>query len=133
MIIVDTSVWIDYINNIENAHTAKLNCLIENKADLAITALIYVEILQGIRNDSEYNELKLTLRSLIVRPNETLPVYDKAVELYRKARKSGKTIRKTVDCIIAAEVISLECSLLHKDKDFDLIDELAKYIVALKT
>ena len=124
MILVDTAVWIDYINGNTTKHTDKLDlCLIEGS--VAIGDLIFLEILQGFRNDREYKTAKRTLLTL-----EQYQMFDSTMALrsadnYRKLRKSGITIRSTIDVIIATFCIENKLPLLFSDRDFfPFVDKL---------
>jgi predicted nucleic acid-binding protein len=118
MILVDTSVWIDYLNGTQNPHTDALDAGIV-EGIVAMGDLIFLEILQGIRDDREY---ELTRRSL-----ETLDHYElfghamvgKCAENFRALRKRGITIRKTADVIIASFCIEHQMPLLFTDRDFE--------------
>lgn len=117
MILVDTSVWIDFFAGRDLPHVAKLEALIMDNEDLALCGIILTEILQGIPDDNVYRRVRRHLEPLIFLP---LPesVFVRAADIYRRLRKRGITIRKTNDCIIAATVLEHHCQLLHNDKDF---------------
>ena len=117
MILVDTSVWIDYFNGAQNAHTDLLDSAII-EGSVAIGDLIFLEILQGIRNDQDYRKTKDTLLTL-----DQYEMFGKAMaircaENYRALRKKGITIRKTADVIIATFCIEQDIPLLFLDRDF---------------
>jgi predicted nucleic acid-binding protein len=117
MILVDTSVWIDYFNGIQNKHTDALDSGIV-EGIVAIGDLIFLEILQGIRGDRDYRMIEQTLSSL-----ERFEMFGKAMpekcaENYRALRKKGITIRKTTDVIIATFCIEQRMPLLFIDRDF---------------
>ncbi len=117
MILVDTSVWIDYLNGIDSKHTDILdNALIEGT--VAIGDIIYLEILQGIRDDSEYKRVKSSLATLDQYELFGNDMISKCAENYRALRKKGMTIRKTNDVIIATYCIKYELPLLFTDRDF---------------
>lgn len=117
MILVDTSVWIDYFNGAESKHTNALDSALE-EGTVAIGDLIFLEILQGFKNDRDFRNAKTTL--------ETLDQYEmfghrmalKSAENYRALRKKGVTIRKTADVIIATFCIENDLPLLFSDRDF---------------
>lgn len=128
MIVVDTSVWIDFFIGKETRQRHLLHQLIEKEEDICLTKIILTEILQGIKDDMIYEIIKSYLLEFpIIKPkgNET---YIAAAEIYRKCRKQGKTLRKTIDCIIASIVKENDFALLHKDNDFEVI----KKVVGLK-
>ncbi|WP_127347367.1 type II toxin-antitoxin system VapC family toxin [Pseudidiomarina mangrovi] len=117
MILVDTSVWIDYLNGVLSQHTDALDAGIV-AGTVAMGDLIFLEILQGIRNDSEYSLTKQTLMTLgrLELFGEGMP--EKCAENYRALRKKGITIRKTTDVIIATFCIERQMPLLFTDRDF---------------
>ena len=117
MILVDTSVWIDFFAGRDLPHVAKLEQSILDNEDLALSGIILTEILQGIPDDATYRRVRRYLSVLIMLPMPE-SVFVRAAELYRKLRKQGITIRKTNDCIIAATALEHQCQLLHNDKDF---------------
>jgi predicted nucleic acid-binding protein len=122
MIVVDTSVWIDYTRDIETPQTAWLEAEL-GRDRLAITDLILCEILQGVRDDKEYRETRTTLFQLEIFPTGGTNLALAAVDNYRKLRKKGLTVRKTIDCLIATFCILNGHSLLHSDRDFDAFEK----------
>lgn len=121
MILVDTSVWIDFLIGRDTPHRWLLHRLIEGEEDICITEIILTEILQGIRDDALYETTKDYLLEFPVIKPKGIDSYVSAADIYRKCRKQGKTVRKTVDCIIAAIVRENKLTLLHNDTDFGLI------------
>jgi predicted nucleic acid-binding protein len=117
MILVDSSVWIDYFNGRYITQTSKLDELLGTEL-LAIGDLIMTEVLQGFRNDTDYRIAKQLLTSLTVFNMLGLEIAIKSADNFRKLRKRGITIRKTVDVIIATFCIETGHSLLFSDKDF---------------
>jgi predicted nucleic acid-binding protein len=117
MIIVDTSVWIDYFNGSENEETNILDSALED-GEVAIGDLIFLEILQGFRNDKDYKQAKNMLLSLEQYEMFGHKMVTKCAENYRSLRKKGITIRKTADVIIATFCIENQVPLLFSDRDF---------------
>ena len=117
MIIVDTSVWIDYFNGIDTQETYILDTSLGYQ-EVAIGDLIALEILRGFRLDKDYNTAKKYLAVLqqysMLNPQLAL----KAAHNYRKLRKKGITVRKTADIIIATFCIEQKLPLLYTDRDF---------------
>lgn len=129
MILVDTSVWIDFLTGKNTPQRRILHRLIEKEEDICITEIILTEILQGIKDDTNFaTTKKYFLEFPIIRPKE-IETYLEAAEIYRRCRKHGKMVRKTVDCIIAAIAKENKLTLLHNDSDFDII----KDCIGLKT
>lgn len=125
MVLVDTTVWIDFFAGRSQSHVASLETMIEDDEDLCICGVILTEVLQGIRSDSQYSKTRDYFSSLIL-----LPMYqgtfERAADLYRSLRKKGVTIRKPSDCMIAAVAIQNDLLLLHNDRDFDQLAEYSK-------
>lgn len=117
MILVDTSVWIDYFNGVNNPHTDLLDASIVQGA-AAMGDLIFLEILQGIRNDKQYRQTKQSLLALNQYEMFGRGMAAKCADNYRALRKKGITIRKTADVIIATFCIDRELPLLFLDCDF---------------
>ena len=121
MILADTSVWIDFLNGTNSRHRRRLSRLIEEEEDVAITEIILTEVLQGIKSDKDFQRVKNILMEFPIYQPEGAETYLKAADIYRQCRKKGKTVRKTIDCIIAAICLENNLTLLHKDNDFDRI------------
>jgi len=117
MILVDTSVWIDYLNGVQSKHTDALDTGIVEGV-VAIGDLIFLEILQGIRDDRDYRKTKQTLMTLDLYEMFGKGMAEKCAENYRALRKKGITIRKTTDVIIATFCIEQRIPLLFLDRDF---------------
>ena len=117
MILVDTSVWIDFFAGRDLPQVVTLEQFILDNEDLALCGIILTEILQGIADDTTHRRVRRYLDPLIMLPMPET-VFVRAADIYRKLRKQGITIRKTNDCIIAATALEHRCSLLHNDRDF---------------
>jgi predicted nucleic acid-binding protein len=122
MILVDTGVWIDFLRGKNTPHRHALRRFIEDEEDVAITEIILAEILQGIRDDGDFETVKGYLLAFPIFSPKSIETYLEAARIFRECRKKGKTVRKTVDCIIAAICLENNCTLFHKDSDFDLIE-----------
>ena len=118
VIIVDSSVWIDYFNGISTWQTDLLDNYLAD-VPIIIGDLILAEVLQGFRSDKDYQTAKTFLGAL---PFLTIGGYNVAVQSaqnYRILRKTGVTVRKTIDVIIATFCMMEGLTLLHDDRDFD--------------
>ena len=117
MILVDSSVWIDYFRSADTPQVALLDSLF-GRSPLAVGDLIAAEVLQGVRDEREFKWVKKTLDAF---EHIDLAGYDlavKASENYRSLRAVGVTIRKTIDTLIATRCIEDGLTLLHADRDF---------------
>ena len=117
MILVDTTVWIDFFSARSYPHVKTLENLILNREDICLCGIILTEVLQGIRKDSEFNRSRDLLANLVFLPMQ-YSIFLLSAEIYRNIRRKGITIRKPVDCMIAAVAIEHDIPLLHNDKDF---------------
>lgn len=121
-VLVDTSVWIDWFKkNRITTQTDLLATFFEHEIPLYVTAVILQEVVQGIRDDEVYKEVKgILLRVPMLRLNPVEAAIS-AADLYRSLRKKGVTIRKPNDCLIAHYAIFYDIPVLHSDVDFDQI------------
>ena len=119
MIVVDTSVWIDFLGGRRTHQAVRCEQLIENGEPVALTDVIFAEILQGIATDDEAAEVERHLRAFPILRLGSLDDFALAASLYREARRRGVTVRKTLDCLIAAPCVRTGSPLLHADADFD--------------
>lgn len=119
MIVVDTSVWIDVLNDRATPQAARCVELIESGAPLALTDVVLTEVLQGLRSEREARLAERHLRAFPILRLSGVEDFVLAAELYRTARGAGVTIRKTLDCLIAAPCVRTGAPLLHADADFD--------------
>ncbi|MBI4666340.1 MAG: PIN domain nuclease [Nitrospinae bacterium] len=125
MILVDTSVWIDFFRGVDSPHRKALHRLIEADEDMAITEIIMTEILQGVKDERQFQTVKQSLMTFPVLRPKGIETYIEAARIYKECRKKGKTVRKTIDCIIAAICMENNLALFHKDSDFDFIKACA--------
>jgi predicted nucleic acid-binding protein len=123
MVLIDSSVWIDFFAGRSLPHVETMESIIVQREDICICGIILTEILQGIRNDTEFENTKLLLNTLIFLPMH-YTVFLQSAEIYRKLRKQGITVRKPLDCMIASVAIENDIPLLHNDKDFYPIEKL---------
>ena len=124
-IIVDTGVWIDFYNGISNSMVEALKIIMINDV-IVVPPTIVQEILQGIREDAQYNHIKDILSYFTVLQASSIEAAIGAADLYRMLRKKGLTIRKSNDCLIAWYAITFSTTLVHADNDFDIISAHSK-------
>ena len=118
MILVDSSVWIDYFNGTLTAQTEKLDSLLGSEL-LAIGDLILTEVLQGFADERDFNQARRMLTSLTVVELGGQKIAIQAAKNFRALRGRGITVRKTIDTVIATRCIESGYALLHNDKGFD--------------
>ena len=125
MIVVDSSVWIDYFSGKITAQTNLLDGLLDAEL-IVIGDLILTEVLQGFHHDKDYRQAKKLFGSLMFVEMLGKDIAIKSADNYRSLRKKGITVRKTIDVIIGTFCIETESSLLHCDKDFDPLEKHLK-------
>jgi predicted nucleic acid-binding protein len=118
VILVDSSVWIDYFKGTITAQTEMLDRLL-GQQPLAIGDLILTEVLQGFDNERDFNEARRMLTSLMVVQLGGREIAIQAAKNFRALRRLGVTVRKTIDTVIATRCIESGYDLLHDDRDFD--------------
>ncbi|MDA1116859.1 MAG: PIN domain nuclease [Proteobacteria bacterium] len=118
MILVDSSVWVDYFNGQVTRETDFLDALLGTEP-VAIGDLILAEVLQGFRSDADYEAAKELLASLTTYDLLGASLAIKTADNYRALRRRGVTVRKTIDAVIATFCIERRTPLLYSDRDFD--------------
>jgi predicted nucleic acid-binding protein len=118
VILVDSSVWIDYFRGIATPQTNMLNALLGNEP-IATGDLILTEVLQGFRTDRDFKQARKLLTSLIVVDLGGRAMAIQAASNFRALRSLGVTVRKTIDTMIATRCITDNYHLLYSDRDFD--------------
>lgn len=118
MILVDTSAWIEFLRNSASPVCKRVEQVLAD--DIAVADPIRMEVLAGARNEQHLAQLKrLLARGSVF---HTKPIdYDQAAILYRQCRANGETVRKLIDCLIAAVAIRNDLVILHKDVDFEVL------------
>lgn len=119
MTVVDTTVWVDFFRDAPSWQTAHLVDLIEADEAVLLTDVVLTEILQGLRTEADVRRVERRLAAFDVARLESLEDFRRAAGLYRRARRAGYTIRRTLDCLIASVCIRDQVELLHADADFD--------------
>jgi len=122
MVIVDTTVWVDFFSGKASAEVQMLERFLIEGKDICICGVILTEVLQGIREDTDYTKTLSRFDSFLFLDMDRR-IFIKAAQLYRTLRRRGIRIRKPVDCMIAAVAIEHNVPLLHTDRDFDPIEK----------
>lgn len=128
MVIVDSSVWVDYFNDVENPETVWLDAEMDRQR-LALTPAILCEVLKGVGSERRSREIEAELRRLEILSGADAPIAVRAAANYRKLRARGRSPRGTIDALIATLCIERGHALLHRDRDFDAFEEHCGLIV----
>jgi hypothetical protein len=119
LLLVDTSVWIDFLAARPTRAVNYFREQLDARQSFALTELIYLEILQGIREPATVRKVASYLRTqAVLHPRHDLRTYEAAADLYRRCRGAGVTVRSTIDCLIAQLAMEHNAVLLHDDRDY---------------
>ena len=122
MVIVDTSVWVDFFGGRDTPQVARLERFLEESEDICTCGVILTEVLQGICGDSDCART-LSRFGTFLYLDMPRSAFVKAAQIYRSLRRRGLRVSKPVDCMIAAVATEHNVALLHNDRDFDPIEE----------
>lgn len=126
MILVDTSVLIDFFKGTDNESCDKFRSVLHRDIPFGINSVIFQEVLQGARSEKEYELLKTNLETQrFYHLKEPIASHARAAKIYVECRQKGITIRSTIDCLIVQTALEHDLFLLHNDSDFN---EIAKNI-----
>ncbi len=118
MLVVDSTVWVDYFNGVQNQQTEYLY-QIADKTPILIGDLILAEVLQGFRGDTDFETARRIFGKFLQVEMVNPGLAVQSARNYRLLRRKGITVRKTIDSLIATYCIENEHDLLHNDSDFD--------------
>ena len=118
VILIDTSAWVEFLRDTGSDVSARVDA--EMGGEIAICDAIHMEVLAGARDESHLEALRGLLARASVLPTEPTH-YDEAATLYRRCRREGETVRRLIDCLIAAVAIGAGVPVLHRDDDFDVL------------
>jgi predicted nucleic acid-binding protein len=122
VVIVDTTVWVDYLRGTRNPETDWLDRE-AGRERLGLTDLILCEVLQGVRSDREFRRVRAELLKFELFETGGERLATAAARNFRSIREKGRTVRKTVDCLIATFCLANGHTLLHRDRDFDAFEQ----------
>jgi predicted nucleic acid-binding protein len=120
-VLVDTSAWIDFLNGHASSARAALADLLRGDDEVCTCGIVVAEVFQGLRRSSTREEIVRLFRELTYLEPPGLDLYLRAADIYRQLRQRGRTIRSTIDCVIAAIAEESGCRLLARDRDLDVI------------
>lgn len=126
MILVDTSAWVEFLRDTGSPVCQAVDDLLAD--DLAVCDPISMEVLAGARNQRHLGDLRRLLARCTVLPTEPAD-FETSAALYRTCRTKGETVRKLMDCLIAAVAIRHGAALLHADADFGALERHVGLVV----
>jgi predicted nucleic acid-binding protein len=122
-VLVDTSVWADFLNGHPSPEADALAELLNGEDDVCTCGLIVTEVFQGLRRDDTREQIARLFREATFLEPAGFDLYLRAAELFRQLRQRGRTVRSAADCIIAAIAEEAGCYLLFRDRDLRTIVE----------
>jgi predicted nucleic acid-binding protein len=128
MVIVDTTVWVDYLRGNRNKETDYFDREVSRQR-FALTDLILCETLQGVGDDHAFQQVLRELRNFELLETGGVELAIEAARNFRFLRQRGQTVRKTIDCLIATFCLLHRHSLLHRDRDFDQFERFLGLVV----
>ncbi len=131
MILVDSSVWIDFFNGVESPQVAILDASL-GEVPILVGDLIVTEVLQGFRQARDFNAAKTALEQFEYRDMLGRQIALQSAENYRLLRRHGVTVRKTIDVMIATFCVQNGVALLHADRDFDPMEKILGLSVVVR-
>jgi predicted nucleic acid-binding protein len=120
-VLVDTSVWVDFLIGYPSAERQALATLISSDHEICTCGVVVAEVFQGLRREEGRPRLTSLFRDLTYLEPAGIDLYLRAADIYRALRHRGKTIRSTIDCLIAVLAAEHGCSLLARDRDMSMI------------
>ncbi|MDR2109246.1 MAG: PIN domain-containing protein [Coriobacteriales bacterium] len=129
MYLIDTSVIIDILKGTVNAKTELYGRIVDNGISYGISVFTCFEVLQGIKEDKTFEEVKRALATITHYHLKSSESYEAAATAYRRCRRSGVTPRSAVDLLIAQTALENKLILLHNDRDFDLMARCIEELV----
>ena len=125
MLVVDSSVWIDFFRGAEHAAVEQLDQLLRRgEVRIVVPDLVLFEVLRGFREERDHREAQALMESLSVESTGGARLALAAAGHYRNLRAAGTTVRSAIDVLIAAFCIDRGYTLLHRDRDFDAFEQL---------
>lgn len=125
MLVVDSSVWIDFFSDADQPQVELLDQLLDHgEVRIVVPDLVLFEVLRGFRLESELRQARRLLESLSIEPTGDAELALAAVQHYRSLRAQGFTMRSAIDVLVATFCIERDYALLHRDRDFDAFEDL---------
>jgi predicted nucleic acid-binding protein len=121
MILVDSSAWIELLRGTGHVVHRTLKHHLDAGSSLGTTEVVVMELLAGAGNERDRALLRERLLALPLLRLRGMPDFESAAELYRRCRRRGETVRKLIDCLIAAVAIRERATVLHNDRDFEVL------------
>lgn len=123
--VVDTSCWVEYLRATGSSGDRTLTAAIREGEDLLVPDVVRLELLAGAADEAAAHDLSRLLARGTAVPAASPADHDAAASLYRAARRSGRTVRSLLDCLVAATALRVEAPVLARDRDFEILAEVS--------
>lgn len=123
--VVDTSAWVEYLRATGSHGDRALTAAIRKGHDILVPDIVRLELLAGAADEAAAHDLRRLLARCTAVPAASPADHDVAASLYRAARRSGRTVRSLLDCLVAAVALRIEAPVLARDRDFDVLAEVS--------
>jgi predicted nucleic acid-binding protein len=120
-VLVDTSAWVDFLNGFPSEAADDLAELLDGDDEVCTCGIVVAEVFQGLRQERGRDAIRHSFESMTFVEPSGIHVYLRAAELYRALRQKGKTVRSTIDCVVATIAEQAGCELLARDRDIDVL------------
>ncbi len=120
-VLVDTSAWVDFLNGHPSPEASALAELLAGEDDVCTCGVVVAEVFQGLRRDSTRGEITSLFEEMTFLEADGMTSYFRAADLYRTLRQKGRTVRSTIDCLIATLAEASGCYVLARDRDLESI------------
>lgn len=125
MLVVDSTVWIDFFNDADHPAVEQLSLMLDRgEVRLVVPDLVLYEVLRGFRHEAAYRAARRLMESLAVEDTASADLALAAAQHYRSLRAQGITVRSPIDVLVAAFCIERDYALLHRDRDFQAFEDL---------
>ena len=123
--VVDTSGWVEYLRATGSRGDRALTTAIRKGEDILVPDVVRLELLAGAADEAAAHDLRRLLARCTALPSASPADHDVAASLYRAARRSGRTVRSLLDCLVAAMALRVEAPVLARDRDFEVLAEVS--------
>ena len=120
-VLVDTSAWVDFLNGAASSAAEAVAALLAADDDVCTCGIVVAEVFQGLRRERGRRAIQASFENMDFLEPPGIHLYLRAAELYRGLRQKGRTVRSTIDCVVAAIAEAEGCALLARDRDMDAI------------
>ena len=120
-VLVDTSAWADFLDGYASAQTEAVAELLAGDDEICTCGIVVAEVFQGLRREKGLEAIRRSFEELVFLEPSGIGLYLRAAEVFRKLRERGRTVRSTIDCVIASLAEENDCYVLARDRNLDVL------------